>query len=71
MTVIGGAIATVLLLIVIQGGYQRLGGALPFIPLPEQAKLQSDIGFFIISISAILGVLGSLFGLSSMRKDKS
>jgi cell division transport system permease protein len=71
MTVIGGAIATVLLLIIIQGGYQRLGGALPFIPLPEQAKLQSDIGFIIISISAILGVLGSLFGLSSMRKDKS
>ena len=71
MTVFGGVIAVVLLLIVIRGGYQQLGGALPFIPLPKQGQLQTDISLFILSVSAILGVMGSLFGLSSMRKDRN
>jgi cell division transport system permease protein len=71
MTMIGGAFAIILLLIVIQGGYQRLDEALPFIPLPTKNMLQLDISIFILSVSAILGVLGSMFGLSSMRKDKS
>ncbi len=71
LTVIGGFIATILLLFVIYNGYQRLGGVLPFIPLPEQEELRAGVSIFIISISIILGVLGSLFGLSSMRKDKS
>ncbi|MDF2906083.1 MAG: hypothetical protein K0R34_1404 [Herbinix sp.] len=71
MTMIGGAFAIIVLLIVIQGGYQRLDEALPFIPLPTKNMLQLDISIFILSVSAILGVLGSMFGLSSMRKDKS
>ncbi len=71
MTVIGGFIAVILLLMVIRGGYRQLGGALPFIPLPKQEKLQTTISLFILSVSAILGVMGSLFGLSSMRKDKN
>ena len=71
MTVLGGVIATIILLSVIQGGFMRLGGAIPFIPLPRPQELQVGIGLFIISISTILGILGSLFGLSSMRKDKS
>ncbi len=71
MTLIGGTLAMILLLSVIQGGYQRLDGVLPFIPLPKQLQLQFDVSLFIISVSAGLGVLGSLFGLSSMKKDKS
>ncbi len=71
MTVIGGLIAAVLLLIVINGGYRQLGGVLPFIPLPKQGHLQTQVTLFIIAVSAVLGVVGSLFGLSSMRKDNN
>jgi cell division transport system permease protein len=71
MTVIGGILAVALLLMVIGSGYRQLDGVLPFIPLPKQEQLQTEISFFIIAISAILGILGSLFGLSSMRKDKN
>jgi cell division transport system permease protein len=71
MTVIGGFLAVALLLMVIGSGYRQLEGVLPFIPLPKQDELQAEISFFILIISAILGILGSLFGLSSMRKDKN
>lgn len=71
MTLIGGTLAMILLLSLIRGGYQRLDGVLPFIPLPKQSKLQFDVSLFIISVSAGLGVIGSLFGLSSMKRDKS
>jgi cell division transport system permease protein len=71
MTVIGGFLAVALLLMVIGSGYRQLDGVLPFIPLPKQEQLQAEIIFFILAISAILGILGSLFGLSSMRKDKN
>lgn len=71
MTVIGGFIAVVLILMVIGSGYRQLDGVLPFIPLPKQEHLQAEISLFILSVSAILGLLGSLFGLSSMRKDKN
>lgn len=71
MTVIGGAIAIGFLLIIINSGYQQLSGALPFIPLPAQEWLQARSGSIVLSISALLGVMGSLFGLASMRNDKS
>jgi cell division transport system permease protein len=71
MTVVGGLIAVTLLLMVISSGYRQLDGVLPFIPLPKQEELQTEINLFILSVSALLGVLGSLFGLSSMRKDKN
>jgi cell division transport system permease protein len=69
MTIIGGIIAVILLLMVISGGYRQLSQTIPFIPLPKQEQLQSTISLFILSISAGLGILGSLFGLSSLRKD--
>ncbi len=71
MTVVGGLIAVALLLLVIGSGYRQVDGVLPFIPLPKQEQLQAEISLFILSVSAILGVLGSLFGLNSMRKDKN
>ncbi len=71
MTVVGGLIAVVLLVLVISSGYRQVDGVLPFIPLPKKEQLQADISLLILSVSAILGVLGSLFGLSSMRKDKN
>lgn len=71
MTVIGGALAILLLLIVISGGYHQLSGAIPFIPLPGQEMLQSRISLFLLSVSTLLGLLGSFFGLGSMRNDKS
>ncbi|MBP1756509.1 MAG: hypothetical protein H6Q59_2907 [Firmicutes bacterium] len=71
MTVIGGAIAIGFLLVIINSGYQQLSGALPFIPLPVQEWLQARISSMVLTVSAFLGVMGSLFGLASMRNDKS
>lgn len=70
MTAIGGIIAAALIVIVIDGGYRQLGGGLPFIPLPERGQLQMNISLFILTISVVLGFVGSLFGLSSMGNDK-
>lgn len=70
MTVFGGALAILLLLLVIKEGYHQLSGAIPFIPLPGQEMLQSRISLFLLSVSTLLGLLGSFFGLGSMRKDK-
>lgn len=69
MTMIGGIIAAVLLWTVIHNGYRQLGGVLPFIPLPGQKPLQALTGLFLLIVSAGLGVLGSLFGLSSMGRE--
>ena len=71
MTVFGGAMALILLLFVIDGGYRQLSGAIPFIPLPGQEMLQSKISLFLLSVSTLLGIIGSFFGLGSMRNDKS
>lgn len=71
MTVIGGAIAIGFLLVIINSGYQQLSGALPFIPLPVREWLQVRISSMVLTVSALLGVMGSLFGLASMRNDKS
>ena len=71
MTVVGGLMAVMLLLMVISSGYRQLDGVLPFIPLPKQEELQTEICLFILSVSVLLGVLGSLFGLSSMRRDSN
>ncbi|MDF2485452.1 MAG: hypothetical protein K0R46_1620 [Herbinix sp.] len=71
MTVLGGVIAVVFLFFIIRGGYSQLSGALPFLPLPEQGQLQNNIISFILSVSALLGLVGSLFGLSSMKNNKA
>lgn len=70
LTLLGGLIAIALLFPLLTEGYRQLEGALPFIPLPPRVGLIRQVGILILEVSAVLGVLGSLFGLSSIRNNK-
>jgi cell division transport system permease protein len=65
----GGLLAAVLITILINRGYGQLGGTLPFIPLPSRERLLLGLVTLLLSGSAALGILGSLFGLSSINKE--
>lgn len=64
----GGIAATVLINIIINQGYGRLGGTLPFIPMPPKNKLVYGLSVFLLAVSAALGILGSLFGVSTSKR---
>lgn len=68
LTLGGGILASVLEAFTIKYIYARMAGPLPFIPLPSQEVLVSGLFILVISLNVILGVLGSIFGLSSARK---
>lgn len=67
LTLIGGIIAAILLVYLINGAYGQLSGAIPFLPLPPKQELISQMTLMIPAISLALGLVGSLFGLSSIR----
>ncbi|HBI73167.1 MAG TPA: hypothetical protein DEG06_07925 [Lachnospiraceae bacterium] len=67
LTLLGGILAAVLVTLLLEGGYQQFGGSIPFIPLPTKEALLGNAVSFLIIISALLGLLGSLFGLSSIK----
>lgn len=64
----GGIAAAVFISILINQGYSRFGGSLPFIPLPPKKQLVYSLSLFLLSVSAALGILGSLFGVSTSKK---
>lgn len=70
LTLIGGLIGTILLIILINGSYDVLVNGFLFLPLPDRGLMVRYITVFIMGISFILGLLGSLFGLSSIGKNK-
>ncbi len=67
LTVGGGVLASALGAIVIHYGYSQMGGSLPFIPLPSKEVVISSLTILTMSLSCILGIVGSLFGLSSAK----
>lgn len=69
LTILGGALATVVLLTLIQSGYRSFNGLIPFIPLPPRIELMQQISAITMGISLLLGLLGSWFGVSSIKKD--
>lgn len=69
LTLLGGILATALLAALINGGYSQLSGSIPFIPLPPKEELINKAGILIMAVSVLLGFIGSLFGLSSIRKE--
>ncbi|HWT27404.1 MAG TPA: permease-like cell division protein FtsX [Mobilitalea sp.] len=71
LTLAGGVLAAVLLTVLIREGYGGLGEFLPFIPLPPKEELIQNVDLLILSISILLGLFGSLFGLISIRSSKS
>ncbi len=69
LTVGGGILAVVMTIFVIKYVYARMVGPLPFIPLPPVEVLISNTLILVIAASAILGIIGSLTGLASIKAD--
>jgi len=69
LTLGGGILASALSAFTLNHVYGQMAGPLPFIPLPPRANLVQNLVFLIVSLSGILGIAGSLFGLSSSKKS--
>lgn len=64
LTLVGGVFASLLLTLTLKLGYSQMGIALPFLPLPPSESLTANMVTLILGMSGILGIVGSLFGLS-------
>lgn len=64
LTLVGGILASLLLVLIFKLGYGQMEIALPFIPLPSSESLITNMVFLIFVMSGILGIVGSLFGLA-------
>ena len=68
LSIFASLISIGILAIVLNYIYSQITGYLPFLVLPELIKLISSIGIIVLSLSFILGLLGSYFGLRSTRE---
>lgn len=68
LTLLGGVLAAGMIFILINEGYSKLGGFLPFIPLPPLTVLRDYVCMIILLVSLALGFIGSMFGVSSIRR---
>lgn len=68
LTLVGGLMACGLTTFVIKQVYVQMVGPLPFIPLPPKELLLKSVLIGVMSLSALLGILGSLFGLASSKE---
>lgn len=68
LTLLGGIIASVSIVLLINVAYDSFAGSIPFLPLPPRNQLIDKMTLLLPSISLILGFIGSLFGLSSIRE---
>jgi cell division transport system permease protein len=69
LTVGGGVLASTLAAFTLTYVYAQMAVPLPFIPLPSQETLLGGLFMIVMSLSVILGVAGSIFGLESARKS--
>lgn len=69
LTIGGGLLAATLSAFSLKYFYAQMAGPLPFIPLPPREALVGRLITLVILLSAIMGVTGSLFGLSSAKND--
>ena len=68
LTLLGGLISVVMLLFLMNMGYNRLSDLILFLPLPSVGEVREMTVRFILIISAGLGLAGSLFGLTSIKQ---
>lgn len=68
LTLGGGVLASALTVATLKYVYAQMAGPLPFIPLPPLEFIISNIIILVMSLSVILGILGSAFGLSSAKR---
>ena len=71
LTLLGGILAAGLLILILNNGYHQLSGSIMFLPMPTLEELKDKISLIILAISICLGILGSLFGLSSIRRTNN
>lgn len=69
LTLGGGLLAGILAVVVLNYVYGQMAGPLPFIPLPPLNELVPWLLTLVMCLSAFLGIVGSLFGLSSARDN--
>lgn len=67
LTVVGGILAVSLATFVLNQAYAQMSGQLSFIPLLPAQTLISEMVVVVISLSIILGIGGSLLGLTTAR----
>lgn len=70
LTLLGGALAAAFLVVLMNEGYSQLSGYIMFLPLPPVEELRDRVSIIILAVSGGLGLLGSLFGLTSIRKSQ-
>lgn len=70
LTLGGGMIASILTILLINQGHGQIGQILPFIPLPAKEELIMRPLFGVMGISILLGIVGSIMGLSSANREK-
>jgi cell division transport system permease protein len=68
LTLLGGGLAAGMIYLLVSRGYGYLGESLPFIPLPSMNEMRDQVCLLILLVSTALGLAGSLFGVSSIRK---
>jgi len=65
----GGLLAVALATVSIEYLYAQMAGPLPFIPLPPRGTLIPGMVIVVMSLSAVLGIAGSLLGLPSEKNS--
>jgi len=70
LTLLGGCAASLSIVLLLREAYGRMGGILPFIPLPSLEDLVMWPTLAIMGFSIILGLLGSVFGISAANREK-
>lgn len=68
LTLCGGGIAILLVHLVGGEGMKELKTIIPFLPMPSMKEVIDQTKYMLLLISLILGLVGSLFGLSSIGK---
>ncbi len=69
LTLLGGGLAAGLVIAMMDQGYQGIREYIMFLPLPPAEELCRLAVSVILGISVVLGLVGSLFGVSSIRKE--
>jgi cell division transport system permease protein len=69
LALIGGIFAAMLSACALKYVYMQTAGLIPFIPLPPGETLIPGIMTLIIFLSALLGIMGSILGLSFSNKS--
>lgn len=67
LTLGGGMLASAMTAVTLKQVYTQMVGPLPFIPLPPREALISNMTLLITMMSGILGIVGSMLGLSSAK----